>query len=138
MRRGTELEPKIRLLFQQMTGIRVHPVCAISDIYPWMKVSLDGLSEDGTIAIEIKAPKNPKGHMSALAGHPPDYYKPQLQHQLLVGEGKIKKVVYCSYSDHEDFQPWEQLVLVDEWPDQEYMARLLRTEMTFAHELGWK
>ena len=44
---GTKLEPKARRRYNEKYGAKVRPVCVQSTQYPWLRASLDGLSEDG-------------------------------------------------------------------------------------------
>ncbi len=80
MQRGIDLEPAARELFIIKTGIIVKPAVVVED---WAMASLDGLSEDQSMAVEIKCP-GAKGQDMAKIGVIPDYYYPQLQHQMMV------------------------------------------------------
>jgi len=81
MRRGTELEPKARAAFEAETGIDVFPQVVFHPEHKFMMASMDGLSLDGQVAVEIKCTSS-KYHEMALAGEVPEHYIPQLQHQL--------------------------------------------------------
>lgn len=135
MTRGNELEPIARMKVQEMTGMIFTPVCIVSDKYSWLKASLDGLNESGTIAVEIKCPTKPKVHQIALEGSPPDYYIPQLQYELLAGDGKIKKVIFVSY--HPEFPIHQQLVMIDELPRPTYQEILMEECLKFVNEMNW-
>ena len=56
MKRGIELKPIAREAYIKRTGVKVVPCTIKSTQFSWMRASLDGLSLDGRIAIEIKAP----------------------------------------------------------------------------------
>jgi putative phage-type endonuclease len=132
MARGKRLEPLARLKYQQITGIRVRPVCVVHDELPWLRASLDGLSEDGQIVLEIKCP-NDKAHFTALRGNVPAYYFAQTQHQLAVTGCPV--LHYWSYTDSDDFAPEEQVALVKVLPNREYIERLVARERLLWEEL---
>jgi putative phage-type endonuclease len=80
MQRGTDLEPIARDLFTIQTGISVAAKVFVKD---WAMASLDGINEEEGCVLEIKCPGE-KVHAMALAGKIPEYYYPQIQHQLYV------------------------------------------------------
>lgn len=80
MQRGKDLEPIARDMFCLELGVDVNPAIMVRD---WTMASLDGLSADGKVCVEIKCPGE-KTHSIAKFGKIPDIYYPQLQHQLYV------------------------------------------------------
>lgn len=90
MRRGHELEPQAREILRDMMKKDFKPVVYQSLDHPWMIASYDGIASDGTI-IEIKCPRN------ALHDEVPDYYIPQLQHQMYVAG--VDDMFYISFHD---------------------------------------
>jgi len=88
MRRGIELEPLARELFTFKTGIKLVPKedpknVVVSEEYPWMMASLDGISECGQYTVEIKCPMpNSYDHYLAKTRQVPPMYYPQVQHQI--------------------------------------------------------
>jgi putative phage-type endonuclease len=128
MSRGKRLEPIARQAYMDLTGIQVVPVCVISDQYPWMRASLDGLSLDGEIVLEIKCP-NDYAHKQALDGFYPRYYRAQLQHELLVTQAKL--LHYFSYTDSLKYTLKDRFALVPVQPDLDYWPILLRREREF-------
>jgi len=133
MRRGKVLEPTARLKYQQMTGIRVRPVCVIHDQYPWLRASLDGLSEDHKIVLEIKCPTSPGTHYCALRRQVPRYYRAQLQHQLAVTG--CEELHFFTYFPDPEFAPEKQVALVKVKPDRPYIARLIEREKRYWEQL---
>ena len=127
-RRGSRLEGPARDLYQRHTGNAVRPVCVEHDQYPWLRASLDGLDAWGDLVVEIKAPRR-ESHADALAGHVPDYYVPQVQHQLYVTGSSL--LHYWSYSENKAFGPGERTALVEVRPDPDYQRRLLLAEWEF-------
>jgi putative phage-type endonuclease len=84
MQRGTDLEPAARAAYETETGIIVQPLVLQDGLY---SASLDGMTLEGDLIVEIKCPF--KGQDSSLwrevkAGHVPDHYAAQVQHQLMV------------------------------------------------------
>lgn len=83
MQRGKDLESVALAKFEDEMGLFMAPMVVVSEEHPWMMASLDGLSFDRKIAVEIKCP-NRETHQMALNGQVPDKYIYQLQHQMLV------------------------------------------------------
>src|SRR6185503_1173517 len=54
MKRGKEKEPEARALFTKQTGIDMFPTVIESAEHSWAAASLDGLSYDKKIIVEIK------------------------------------------------------------------------------------
>lgn len=86
MERGRELEPVARAAFEEKMGCMFSPLTAISEEYPWMLASFDGVSDDGTACVEIKCPL-PKNFYKLMVGDEiniPMNWQWQIQHQLCV------------------------------------------------------
>lgn len=89
MLRGTGLEPAARLAYETETGTIVQPLVLQDGLY---SASLDGMTLQGDLIVEIKIPY--KGQASTLwndvlAGHVPDHYAAQVQHQLMVSGAQL-------------------------------------------------
>lgn len=84
MARGHELEPVARLAYEEQVKDFVEPVCVEHDDYPWLRASLDGLSSDGTIPIEIKCCGKEKHGRAVKTKTISPAHWPQCQHILLV------------------------------------------------------
>lgn len=132
MRRGRRLEPKARGYYEQVTGIKTRRVCVLHDDLDWLKASLDGLSEDDRIVLEIKCIKKDY-HALALAGRIPPLYYPQLQHQLIATG--LDVLHYWSYSESSTFPGRQRLALVIVSADHAYQQRLLDEEKRFWKEV---
>ena len=81
---GTRMEPQARAAYEERTGLVMEPLVLVDGEY---SASLDGLTLDGKLLLEVKCPV--KGKASALwqsvsAGEIPEHYRWQLAHQLLV------------------------------------------------------
>lgn len=135
MARGHRLEPLARDLYASLTGIRVRPVCIIHDELEWHRASLDGLSEDNQIPLEIKC-VNLQDHMAAVEGCVPVKYVPQVQHQLF--DTGLPLLHYWSYSDNRSLAPRQRAALVPVKPCLEYQTKLLAEESKFWRELQAK
>lgn len=96
MKKGIDLEPEARLSVSNQLGIHFVPGCFEKDGRNWMRASLDGISSDNKIAVEIKCP-GIDAHSKAMYGMVPDYYEPQLQHQMEVCD--LDKIYYYSYRE---------------------------------------
>lgn len=127
MRRGNRLEPVAREWFERKRGHKFPPVCVEHSDASWMRASLDGLAYvpgPGHLfaeLAEIKAP-NWKVHDAALAGFVPDYYRVQVQWQLLVTGAEL--CWFVSVTEHSRFLLDQQLAVVKVYADAEEQARL--------------
>lgn len=121
MQRGMDLEPKARRLFEEMTGILVVPDIKISEKYSWLYASLDGISIDEKVIVEIKCTSK-KNHELAKNGKIPSYYMPQIQHQIYVCNVDICH--YFSFDGNDG-------KLVNVPRDNEFISKLLEMEKEF-------
>jgi hypothetical protein len=87
-----------------------------------MRASLDGLSFDGSMLLEIKCPLNLRDRASAHQGRIPSQYRAQLQHQLEVSGAELAH--YWSFHGTDG-------VLVELRPDREYAKKLVEAEAAF-------
>lgn len=118
MQRGLDLEPIARDLFTIKTGIQVSPAVIVKG---WMMASLDGRSELGNHIVEIKCP-GPLDHAKAVAGHVPDHYYPQLQHQMTVCD--LDSMYYFSFDGYDG-------VIVEVERNFEYCEKMIEEERKF-------
>jgi len=125
MNRGMMLEPKARRCAEEMFETLFLPEVRISPVYPWCYASLDGICIDNKILLEIKCTSK-KNHALAKEGKIPEYYKPQLQHQMYVCG--FDKCHYFSFDGEEG-------VIVIEHRDQEYIDNLVELEKKFYEEM---
>lgn len=84
MLHGKETEEKARDQYMVDTGILVMPNVLTYKKWEIATASLDGISQDGKIICEIKCPVNKKLYDNALENIVPEYYKDQIQWQLMV------------------------------------------------------
>jgi putative phage-type endonuclease len=88
MARGTALEPQARTAYEVLTGHVMQPLVLVEGDY---SASLDGLTFEGDLLLEIKCPV--KGKDSVLwqqvaLGEIPAHYRWQLEHQFLVSKAQ--------------------------------------------------
>lgn len=89
MRRGTAMEPRARVAYEEQTGLVMQPLVLQDGRY---SASLDGMTLAGDLIVEIKAPY--RGQASTLwqsvkGGEVPAYYLAQIQHQLMVSGAEL-------------------------------------------------
>jgi putative phage-type endonuclease len=121
MQRGHDLEETARQCFEEMMDVLVFPDVKFHPTIPYMMASMDGVSMDGAVAVEIKV-ANVIDHSLAVDGKIPEKYYPQLQHQMAVGGWP--SMHYFSYNGTEG-------VCVHVLRDQPYIDQLLAKEAEF-------
>lgn len=124
MRRGSRLEPFARHAYAVSHGEFMPPLCVVHDDHEWMSASLDGISDCGTVLLEIKCPGR-RTREDAKKGKIPAYYYSQLQHQAAVTGAT--RLLYYSWTDDADEEP----VLMEIPRSDEYIERLIRREKLF-------
>jgi putative phage-type endonuclease len=121
-RRGRALEGAARSVYERQMGIQMEPLCLVHDRLEWMRASLDGLSFDGSIVLEIKCPWGRRDQPELREGRIPIHYYAQVQHQLEVSGAR--ELHYWSFNGARG-------TLVQVQPDREYIGRLIEAETTF-------
>ncbi len=122
MRRGHQLEPEARREYETILNRKVVPQCIQSTVHGWLIASVDGLSADGGVVVEIKCGKSAYSY-SSTTGKVPQYYYAQLQHILAVT--KLEMIDYWSY------QPKSPSIHIVVKRDSAYIERLLAVELKF-------
>ena len=130
MQRGTALEPFARVLFIELTGKFIMPGCFQSRSHPFMRASLDGISEDRKLVVEIKSPSW-KVHDLALRGQVVNYYRPQCQHQLFVTG--LESMVFFSYFP-DAAEPDQRYAFVRVDRDVEMQREILERAERYIHD----
>jgi putative phage-type endonuclease len=121
MRYGKQMEEPARQAYEKYTGNLVCPEVIFHPTKKFMMASLDGLSFDRSIAVEIKN-SNSEDHRIAKDGKIPEKYYPQVQHQLAcLG---INMLHYFSYRDGDG-------VVVEVERDHTYIESLYKEEESF-------
>jgi putative phage-type endonuclease len=120
--RGRDLEGLARQTYEALLGIQMEPLCVTHDSRDWMRASLDGISFDSAVILEIKCPLSSRDHALAREGQIPPHYFAQLQHQLEVTGAE--EAHYWSFDGNDG-------VLVRMRPEPEYIRRLVDAEAEF-------
>ena len=119
---GTQLEPEARKLYIAKTGKDVRPVCVQSSRYDWLRASLDGLSTNYDVVVEIKCGASVY-HRVSQSRSVPEYYYGQVQHILAV-TGLDSLDFWCYWPDN-------PALLLPVERDDTYIERLLSKELEF-------
>jgi putative phage-type endonuclease len=120
--RGRDMESLARWVYEDRVGIQMEPLCLMHDRLDWMRASLDGISFDSAVILEIKCPLSSGDHALARDGQIPPHYRAQLQHQLEVSGAQ--EAHYWSFDGRDG-------VLVRIRPEREYIQRLVAAEEAF-------
>lgn len=84
MRHGVETEIVARAVYVEDNGTSLDTPTCESDEWDVARASLDGITEDFSVIVEIKCPTKHDLYDKALKGYIPDYYMDQIQWQLWV------------------------------------------------------
>lgn len=125
---GKDMEEIARKKYVEHTGNKLLTDGKDTLIYhpekSFLMASLDGITIDKSIALEIKN-VCAEDHAIAKAGKIPDKYIPQVQHQLSC-DLDIKMVHYFSYRKADD-----DFALVEVERDEKYIEKLTKEETKF-------
>lgn len=123
MLRGQLMEEEARRVYSEIYKISVLPSVNISNEWDIGMASLDGISQDGEVIVEIKCPMNFKLYNDANQNIIPQHYLDQIQWQLWVTKAKrCDFFVYISEEKNE---------LVQVFPDVEYQKTMLEKAKKF-------
>jgi putative phage-type endonuclease len=122
MQAGRLVEERARQIYERMTGVFMRPMMVFNTEKKFMMATLDGLSLDEKIVVEIKKAKL-EDHELAKMGKVPQRYYPQNQHQLACTGHDMQH--YFSYYSDDDVE------LVEVARDNEYIAKLEQEEAIF-------
>src|SRR5690606_24093179 len=91
MAHGTATEPQARVMYETLTGNVMQPLVLVEGEY---SASLDGITLDGDLILEIKCPKAKDATLlkEARAGRVPVHVYWQVQHQMLVSAARLAHV----------------------------------------------
>lgn len=121
MRYGRETEPIARKAYEDYTGNIVKPDVVFHNDIKFMGASLDGLTENGDMAVEVKC-TGPRDHATAQSGKVPEKYKAQVQHQMACLRHRC--LHYYSFRDNEG-------ILLEVERDQEYIEEMYKKHRKF-------
>jgi putative phage-type endonuclease len=143
MARGTRLEPEARKHYEKMNGVTARQLCAIHPDKPWMRTSLDGITDDNKVILEIKSPSTFDRHVKQTRGGGiPDYRYPQLQWQIAVMRAhypQVERVDYISFwIDETDELKFVDMKVIPIYPNEEFIAEMIRRAEIFVKYLESK
>ena len=121
MRFGKENEEVARQAYENYTGNLIAPEVVHHPEHKFMMASLDGITMNRDIIVEIKN-SNREDHENAKNGIIPEKYIPQLQHQLDCLKAPV--LHYWSFHNNEG-------VLVETGRDEKYIKKLVAEEKKF-------
>jgi len=122
MRKGQELEPKVRAYHERLRGESVMPLVARHDDFSFILASLDGINLSGSFIGEYKVSRKTY-EMVKQKIVPPQYYA-QVQHQLGVSGAQVCD--FIAYNpDNKSFAHMEII------PDKGYILELFLDEAVF-------
>lgn len=117
MKRGNELEPIARTMFEAQMGLQYPSVSTHHEQYEFLRASFDGYCESDNSILEIKCPGK-VDHEKALKGRVPKKYIDQMQQQLLISGARI--AYYFSWDGKSN-----KGITIEVKPDNERHNRLL-------------
>lgn len=97
MQRGLDLEPVARAAFEKEIGVMMMPKVVLNPKLDWQFASLDGISLDEKMIVEIKCASK-EVHEMAKQKKLPEYYEAQIQHQMSVCG--LDQAYYFSFHDN--------------------------------------
>jgi len=126
MLRGQALEPIARDLYIEESGISVVPAIHVYNKWDILSASLDGISFDGKVILEIKCPSNRKLYDQAYEDkYIPEYYFAQMQQQLLITEADV-----CDFFVYFNKSEFTRLSV---YPDYKYQENIVVKAKEFWH-----
>lgn len=142
MQRGNHFEPLARKIYSDSFGVEVEQLCAVHPDYPWMRTSLDGITKDKRVVLEIKTPKNRANHEKQTKnGKVVAHRYPQMQWQLAVMMAhfpSVERVDYVSFlieekdEDGNDIEnPNMEMKIIKVYPDMDYIREIIRRAEIF-------
>jgi len=122
MIRGKTLEPEARAAYIDEVRITVTPACVENIKTPWLRSSLDGISNDEKTIVEIKCGERIYNSVKSN-GKVPQEYVPQTQH-ILAATGLESLDFWC-------YSPGSDGIRIQVFRDEEYIRELLQKEHSF-------
>lgn len=105
IRRGKELEPKIRDEVNKILGTNFEPACVLREDAPYLRASLDGIDYDRDAILEIKAPSPKVFKKYKDTWEIPENYYLQMQYQMLCSDTEYGYFAFAQDSNPDDI-PW--------------------------------
>lgn len=148
--RGNKIEFQVRMFMEKTMKRSFSALNVEHTVFPFMKASLDGASEDRKTILEIKLLTSQKpdsinheaeGYKKWLAarnGEVPREYLPQIQHQLFVTGAEV--CFFVGYKEIRGNQiiTEDKLAVIPVYPNREYQTMLLKEVFRFWLEVEFK
>ncbi|NMM13184.1 MAG: hypothetical protein HHJ17_06555 [Rhodoferax sp.] len=147
MQHGTTLEPIARAAYEAQTGEIMQPLVLQNGRY---SASLDGMDLEGQLIVEIKCPyqgQDSKLWREVNAGHVPDHYAAQVQHQLMVSgaglahlwvfdgsQGLLRPIEPINHAVQRILEGWEQF---QGYLDSDIPPPLTDADTVQREDAGW-
>jgi predicted phage-related endonuclease len=109
------MEPIARAAYEAKTGNMMQPAERTHRVLRFMRASLDGITLDGRLILEVKCPGK-EAHAEAVAGRVPVHYMSQVQSQLFVADAE--RAHYWSFDGTNG-------VLIEVLPDVAMQTRIV-------------
>ncbi len=120
MRLGSELEPIALQMFIEKSGIKMTPKVIFHEFDKWKMASLDGVSECGKYAVEIKCSQ--KIYERAKQGIIDDIYKSQMNWQMYTLD--IRKMYFAAYWQEEYFD-FRHIIIIEVERDDDFLNEIM-------------
>lgn len=119
MREGLERESEARAAFESLMNVAVIPTVIVEE---YQMASLDGITLERDMIVEIKCPKGPGLFELAKNGNLPDEYWIQIQHQLYFSEAEMA-YYYCYFNGNG--------IALKVFPDGDFIKEMLISQEKF-------
>ncbi len=148
--RGNKIEFQVRMFLERSMKRTFSAMNAEHLVFPFIRASLDGASEDRKTIIEIKllSSVNPakvnteaegyKKWLAARNGEVPKEYYPQIQHQLFVTGADVCFFVGYKEVRGNQIVTEDKLAVIPVYPNREYITKLMKEEFRFWLECQFK
>lgn len=123
MQRGMLLESEARQNVSAFLEVELNPSVRKIRTVPFMAASLDAISDDDAILVEIKCPTKRVDHFEDKRDMIPTHYRAQLQHQLFVCE--LEKMYFYTYFGNGEG------TLLEVYRDDKFIKELILIETDF-------
>lgn len=130
MQRGKDYEDDARIAAIDHIGLYFEPAVIESSEAPWLMASLDGISEDNKVFLEIKVPMSWNFDNSCQSI--PLYYRYQLQTIFAASDGRFERGYFVIYNP--DTDP-EGLHVTQVFPDYKMIDEIIEKSFEFKKRL---
>jgi putative phage-type endonuclease len=145
--RGNKIEFQVRMFLEKQMEKSFNSKNTEHTVFPFLRASLDGASEDGRSIIEIKllSSVNPAkvnteaaGYIKWLAarnGEVPKEYYPQIQHQLFITGAEVCFFVGYKEVKGNQIVTEDKLAVIPVYPNKEYQEKLFLESCRFWYKV---